>query len=89
MRIIVHLTLDGTNETQLEGDAAVFDGRIDYTKGYDKRLASIGMWLSNWRYAGHSGPNNRSRVFIPWTSLLMAVTLEAEDDKSIARAHGK
>lgn len=69
MRVLVHLTIDGERETRLEGDAPVF-GQSNYTKGFDSRLRDIGMWLSNWRYAGHSGPNNKSRVFIPWVSAL-------------------
>lgn len=70
MRVIV--TLDDSKETRIEGDAAIFGDVVDYHKGYDKRLANIGFWLDNWRYAGHSGPNNsKSRVFIPWTSTLI------------------
>lgn len=70
MRVIATLTIDGIKETRLEGDSAIFDGRVDYLKGYDKRLASIGFWLENWRYAGQGGPNHTSRVFIPWGSAL-------------------
>ncbi len=68
MRVIA--TLDDTKETRIEGDCSIFDV-VDYRKGYDKRLANIGFWLDNWRYAGQSGPNSKSRVFIPWTSALM------------------
>lgn len=67
MRIIV--TFDDTKE-RIEGDAPIFDGRVDYQKGCDKRLAAIGFWVDNWKYAGHCGPNKKSRVFIPWGAAL-------------------
>jgi len=67
MRVIA--TLDDNKETRIEGDCPIFDG-VDYRKGYDKRLAAIGFWLDNWRYTGHSGPNSKSKVFIPWNSAL-------------------
>lgn len=72
MRVIVTLVNNRKETTTIEGiegDAPIFE--VDYYKAYDKRLANIGFWLDNWRYAGHSGPNNKSWVFIPWTSALM------------------
>jgi hypothetical protein len=77
MRIIVTLTISGEKETRIEGDCPIFDGQVDYQKGYDKRLENIGFWLSDWRYAGHGGPNHKSRVFVPWGSCLMVETEEA------------
>lgn len=70
MRVMVHLTVDEVKETILEGDAAVFRNHVDYSKGFDSRLRDIGFWLENWRYEGHRGPNNKSRVFVPWSSAL-------------------
>ena len=64
MKVIVHLTMDGTKETRLEGDAKIFDSRLK------PWLGDIGFWLSDWRYAGHSGQNHKGRVFIPWGSAL-------------------
>lgn len=69
MRVRVVLTIDGTKETIIDGDGDVF-GHVDYKKGVDTRLRDIGFWLENWRYAGVGGPNNKSRVFIPWSSAL-------------------
>jgi len=70
MRVIVHLTFDGDRELRLVGEAPIF-GDIDYRKGFDGRLRDLGFWLSDWKYAGHGGPSNKSRVFIPWASALM------------------
>ena len=75
MRVITTLTFDGTREIRLEGDAPIFDNHIDYKKGFDRRLRDLGFWLTDWRYTGHSGPNNKSRVFLPWTSCLMVEEL--------------
>lgn len=69
MRVIVTLT-DDSKETRIEGDATIFG------KGFDTRLRDIGFWVDNWRYAGQSGPNSKSRVFIPWTSALMVEDLK-------------
>jgi len=70
VRVIATLTIDGIKETRLEGDSAIFDSPVDYQKGYNKRLAAIGFWLENWRYAGHGGRNHNNRVFVPWSSAL-------------------
>ena len=71
MRVRVHLTIDGEKETILDGDSPIFGNGVDYRKGYDSRLGDIGFWLCDWRYTGHSGPNNkRSRIFVPWSSAL-------------------
>lgn len=74
MRVRVTLTITGGKETILDGDCPLF-GNSDYRKGYDKRLVSIGFWLSDWQYAEHSGPKSQSRVFIPWASALMVQEL--------------
>jgi len=59
----------GENETALEGEAPIFGNHAGYKEGFDARLRDIGFWLSNWRYAGHSGPNwKSSRRFVPWSS---------------------
>jgi len=79
VRVTVHLTIDGTKETRIEGDSAIFGNGIDYKKGFDSRLRDIGFWLDNWRYAGHSGPNQKSRVFIPWTSALYVEEVKSND----------
>ena len=82
MRVIVTL-LDMGKETRLVGDSPIFGDGIDYKKGFDSRLRDLGFWLTDWRYAGHSGANNKSKVFIPWTSLLMAETIEEGKTLSI------
>lgn len=79
MRVTVHLTIDGINETRIEGDCPIFDDLVDYQKGYDKRLANIGFWLTSWKHSGHSGPNYKSRVFIPWTSALYVEEVKSND----------
>ena len=68
MRVIATLTIDGTKETRIEGDARVFDNHLH------PWLGDIGFWLDNWRYAGHNGSNQKSRVFVPWTSCLYVET---------------
>ena len=70
MRVIVTL-IDMVKETRIEGDTDVFDKLLSY-EGSHKRLAAVGFWLKDWRYAGYSGPGHKSRVFCPWTSCLMA-----------------
>ncbi|MBA7654347.1 hypothetical protein ES703_62224 [subsurface metagenome] len=69
MRVIATLAIDGTKEIRLEGDAQIFGSHLK------PWLGDIGIWLENWRYAGHSGPNNKSKVFVPWTSCLMVEEL--------------
>ena len=65
MKVIATLAITGEKETRLEGVAQIFDSHIP---GW---LSEIGFWLENWRYAGNSGPNNKTgRVFIPWSSAL-------------------
>lgn len=75
MKVAVHISI-GNPEITLVGEAPVFAKQIDYRKGYDKTLSNIGFWLENWRYKGNSGPANKSRVFVPWTSALYIVALE-------------
>jgi len=76
MRVRVTLVVTEKRETLLDGDAPIFGNGKDYKKGVDARLRDIGFWLENWRYADHSGPNNKSRVFIPWGSALMIQELK-------------
>jgi len=64
----------GEREVVLEGDCALLGAR-PYMKG-SSFLRDIGFWLENWRYAGHSGPPNKGRVFIPWTSALYVIELK-------------
>ena len=74
MRVIVHLV----SGEILEGECSTFGGN-DYQKGVDTRLRELafrGFWLDNWRYAGQSGPNHKSRVFIPWSSAKYIVEAE-------------
>ena len=75
MRVIVTL-VDLGKETRIEGASPIFGNAIDYKRGVDSRLRDIGFWLENWRYADHGSPNNKSRVFIPWTSALMVQELK-------------
>lgn len=70
MRVIVTLAIDRTKEIRLVGDSPIFGDRTDYRKGVDSRLRDFGFWVTDWRYEGHSGPAQKSRVFIPWTSAL-------------------
>ena len=69
MKVMVTLTI-GNKETRIVGDTDVFDKLLSY-EGSHKRLAAIGFWLRDWKYAGYGGPNHKSRVFCPWTSVLM------------------
>ena len=78
MRVIVTL-IDMVKETRIEGDTEVFDKLLSY-EGSHKRLAAVGFWLKDWRYAGYSGPSHKSRVFCPWTSVLMV----EESDHSVS-----
>ena len=75
MKVQVIVAIDGSKETALVGDATVF-GDVDYTKGDDKRLRDIGFYLTDWRYAGHSGPPHKEWCFIPWSSALYIVELK-------------
>lgn len=75
MRVRVTLMITREKETVLDGDCSLF-GRGNYREGVDSRLRDIGFWLENWRYADHGSPNNKSRVFIPWTSALMVQELK-------------
>lgn len=75
MKVAVHISI-GNLETTLVGESPIFGGQIDYKKGYDKTLSNIGFWLENWRYEGRSGPANKGKVFVPWTSALYIVALE-------------
>jgi len=70
MKVIVHMTIDGTNEICLEGKAPIFDSHIV------PWLGDIGFWLEEWKYAGKGGNNHKLPAFIPWTSALFVGRLE-------------
>ncbi|MBA7575107.1 hypothetical protein ES708_33844 [subsurface metagenome] len=77
MRVIVTLTIDGTKETRIEGEAQIYDAPdIEPLEPLEAR--GIGFWLDNWRYAGVGSPNHKGQVFCPWTSVLMVETKEAK-----------
>ena len=77
MRITVELIGGAWDKLILEGDTDVFDKLLSYEGGH-KRLSAIGFWLRSWHYAGYSGSNHKSHVFIPWTSCLK---IETKTDK--------
>ena len=77
MRVIATLTIDGTKEIRIKGDTDVFDKLLSY-EGTHKRLAVIGFWLTDWKYARYGGPNHKNKVFVPWTSCLTVEELEDE-----------
>ena len=78
MKVIAHLTIDGIKETVIEGDTDVFD-RLGSYEGTHRRLASIGFWLSDWRFGeSNSRKHTKSKVFIPWGSILYIETEENE-----------
>jgi hypothetical protein len=82
MRVVVHLTLDGAKETTLEGDAGVFDSKPGELVARDLlQIRNIGFWLTKWRYVGHGGPNQKSRVFIPWTSVLFTEDISRSEHR--------
>ena len=65
MRVIVTLTIQGLKETRLEGDARIFDNRVD------DWLQDIGFWLENWHHCEVESRNHKvDRAFIPWGSAL-------------------
>lgn len=68
MRVTATLTVDGEHETRIEGDVPLLGDEEYIPHILEKQL--IGFWVEKWKYAGHSGPANRSRVFVPWTSCL-------------------
>lgn len=80
MRIIVTLTIDGSHETRIEGDGRLFNPEVEMS-GDKLEQENIGFWLSNWRYAEVGSPNHKSRVFCPWTSVLMVETKEVNDNQ--------
>jgi hypothetical protein len=65
MRVIVHLTLDGIKETQLEGDSAFLAG----APGDELERKGLGFWLSDWQTTP-AGPKHKGQAFIPWSSAL-------------------
>ena len=71
MKVIVSLSINYTDEFRLIGDSPIFGDGIDYKNGVDSHLRDIGFWITGWRFAGSSGPNHKSRVFIPWGSCLL------------------
>ena len=77
MRVIVTLTIDGSHEIRIKGDGRLFDPEVEIS-GDKLEQEGIGFWLDSWRYAEVGSPNHKSRVFCPWTSVLMVETKEAE-----------
>ena len=71
MDVLVTLTITGNDISHLSGKAPIFGKETR-----DKTFDSLGFWLENWRYNGHSGPANKSRVFIPWHNCAMVQILE-------------
>lgn len=69
MRVIVTLTIDGMKETRIEGESKVFDGG-DPMQWDILEFRQIGLWLDSWRYAEVGANNHKSRVFVPWSSVL-------------------
>jgi hypothetical protein len=78
IRVCSILTINGASEVELEGDTDIFDKQLSYDHNR-KRLASIGFWLTNWRYVNSRGRNYKNKVFIPWTSCLMIKTIKGEE----------
>ena len=69
MRVIVTLTIDGTKETVIEGDAGVFD--TYWTPKGELEDRQVGFWLENYRFIEAEGKRYRKgKVFCPWTSVL-------------------
>ena len=79
MKVIATLVV-GEKEILLEGETDIF-GKLCSYEGTHKRLASVGFWMRDWRYAGYSGPNHKSRVFCPWTSCLKVETLKEDGEE--------
>jgi len=75
MKVQVVVVVDGEKEMELVGEAAVF-GPVDYTRGEDKRLRDIGLYLTDWRFAGHGCPPHKGWCFVPWTSALYIAELK-------------
>ena len=65
MRVVAVLTIDGKNETVIEGTSPFMEGE----PGDKLEEAGLGVWLSNWRSDGRGRPR-RGKVFLPWTSVL-------------------
>jgi len=67
VRVIVHLTLDGTREIKIRGDSPFLGGN----PGDQLEQKGLGFWLKDW-HTGEGGPgtHKRSQVFIPWSSAL-------------------
>jgi hypothetical protein len=80
MRVVVTLTI-GERETVLEGDAAWFDRRGGHVDKLERR--GVGFWLSDWRYLSEEGKGSyhKSRVFCPWSSVLMVETSDGKEQK--------
>jgi len=67
MKVIATLTVDGIKETRLEGESHFMGGE----QGDKLEEQGLGVWLCNWRYREPDArPHKKSRVFIPWSSVL-------------------
>ena len=75
MEVLVILTITREDISRLSGRARIFDNRPS-CEVRDKILDGLGFWLENWRYDGHSGPTNKSKLFIPWANCAMVQILE-------------
>ena len=85
MRVIVTV-IDIGKKTRIEGDSWLFDtfsqvlphGSVKPPRWDTLEKRDIDFWLDNWRYAEVGSPNHKSRVFCPWSSVLMVETREAK-----------
>jgi hypothetical protein len=68
VRVIATLTIDGIKEIRIEGDSTFLGG----APGDVLEEKGLGFWLSKYRIGSQRGrvPRSRSRVFLPWTSVL-------------------
>ena len=80
MRVIATVTIDGRNETLIEGESSFLGGR----RGDRIEEKGVGLWLENWQYRGGKGKGARhkSRVFVPWTSVLFCEEVVRERETS-------
>ena len=69
MKATVFLNEGAASDRAITGECPLFGNR-DYKEPYDSSLRDYGVWLSDWRFAGNSGPAHKGKVFIPWTSIL-------------------
>jgi hypothetical protein len=80
MRVAVTLTIDGTKETVIEGEARLFDAEVE-SSGDKLEAEGLGIWMSNYRINNQRGRARRGRVFIPWTSTLYVEEVKNASDR--------